>query len=121
MADHKENLFKGANGYLFEFSRELRKRSTEAEEILWQFLRNKNHKGLKFRRQHPLKNYIADFYCHDLKLVIEIDGGIHNQEVNQVYDKQRTIVLNELGLSVIRFTNDEVLNQLPEVLKKIKQ
>ena len=70
MEEHKESLFKGAKGNLFEFSRELRKRSTEAEEILWQFLRNKNHNGLKFRRQHPLKDYIADFYCHELKLVI---------------------------------------------------
>ena len=120
MEDHKENLFKGASGNLFEFSRELRKRSTEAEEILWQFLRNKKHNGLKFRRKHPLKDYIADFYCHELKLVIEIDGGIHNVHQNLIYDNDRTSVLNELGLTVIRFTNNEVLNNLPEVLKKIK-
>lgn len=120
MEKHKENLFKGATGNLFEFSRELRQRSTEAEEILWQFLRNKKHNNLKFRRQHPLNNYIADFYCHDLKLVIEIDGGIHNRSQNIVYDNNRTSVLNEFGLTVIRFTNDEVLNNLPEVLKKIK-
>ena len=120
MEEHKESLFKGATGNLFEFSRELRKRSTEVEEILWQFLRNKNHNGLKFRRQHPLKDYIADFYCHELKLVIEVDGGIHNQNEIINNDNARTAVLNELGINVIRFTNAEVLNNLPEVLKQIK-
>ena len=120
MEEYKESLFKGANGNLFEFSRELRQRSTVAEDLLWQFLRNKKHNNLKFSRQHPLKNYIADFYCHELKLVIEVDGGIHNLLQNIDYDEMRTSILNEYGLKVIRFSNDEVLNNLPEVLNKIK-
>lgn len=67
-----------------------------------------------------MKDYIADFYCHELKLVIEVDGGIHNK--NEIINKHnaRTAVLNELGINVIRFTYDEVLNNLPEVLNKIK-
>jgi len=70
-------MFYGASPLIFERAKELRKRMTETENILWNALRRKNRKGYKFRRQHPMSTYIADFYCHQLKLVIEIDGGYH--------------------------------------------
>ena len=87
MEEHKNNLFHGANSKLFEFSKALRKNQTETEEIIWQCLRNRKLLNFKFRRQHPLHQYISDFYCHEAKLIIEIDGGIHNNPENQEYDQ----------------------------------
>jgi len=119
MDDYKENLFQGATGNLFEFSKALRQTCTEAEDILWQALRRKQLNGLKFRRQHPLKNYIADFYCHEYKLVIEVDGEIHDLEEHKQADVDRTLELGKLGITVIRFTNKEITKDLPVVLDKI--
>jgi very-short-patch-repair endonuclease len=76
--------------------------------------------GVKFRRQHPIKKYIVDFYCHAGSLIIELDGGIHNSKSQREYDENREFELIEFGLEIIRFTNDEVLHNLPEVLEKIK-
>jgi len=120
MEDYKDKLFKGANHKLFEFSKVLRKAGTDSEDILWQSLRRRNLHGFKFRRQHPLDKYIADFYCHEAKLVIEIDGEIHNQVEIQEYDKNRSYELEEFGITVVRFTNDEVNNNLEMVLNVIK-
>ena len=101
-------------------ARELRKNQTEAEELLWQLLRGRQLCNLKFRRQHPLKaGFILDFYCAEIKLGIEIDGGYHTQLEQQEYDADRTQIINEYGISIIRFTNDEVLKNTTEVLKKI--
>lgn len=74
---YNDNLHKGATGKLYEYGRELRRTSTKAEKILWEHLRDKRMNGLKFRRQPPLDKYIADFYCHEKKLVIELDGSVH--------------------------------------------
>jgi very-short-patch-repair endonuclease len=115
------NLHKGAVGKLYEFSRELRQVETEAEEILWEYLRSKKLNGLKFRRQHPLGNYVADFYCHEKKLVIELDGAIHDTKENIEYDKARTNQLNQEGISVVRFRNEEVINDIKTVTKKIRE
>ena len=117
---YNDNLHKGANGKLYEFSRALRQVETEAEKKMWEFLRNKKLNGLKFRRQHPLSNYIADFYCHEKKLVIELDGAIHDTKENIEYDKARTQHLNEEGIIVVRFRNEEVMNSIEVVLKKIR-
>jgi very-short-patch-repair endonuclease len=76
--------------------------------------------NLKFRRQHPFQNYIADFYCHEIGLVIEIDGCIHNVADNKLYDSDRTVVLNDFALTVIRFSNQKVLENIAEVLNEIK-
>jgi very-short-patch-repair endonuclease len=103
---------------LFEIARELRKNMTEAEKILWQRLREYNLEGVKFRRQHPIYNYIADFYCHKAKLVIVIDGGIHNRQRD--YDVQRDQDMIELGIKVIRFKNEQVMNNLNNVLNTIE-
>lgn len=89
-------------------ARELRKNMTPAEIRFWHYVKNKQMHGLKFRRQHPLGNFIADFYCHELKLVVEIDGGIHELSKIQERDKEREDKIKELGLSVLRFSNFEV-------------
>lgn len=116
-----DNLHKGAIGKLFEYSRELRQISTEAEKLLWSELRNRKLNGLKFRRQHPVDKYVADFYCHEKRLVIELDGVVHDKKENKEYDQARTIELAGLKINVLRFRNDEVENDIEKVLKKIIQ
>ncbi|MBN8685732.1 MAG: DUF559 domain-containing protein [Chitinophagales bacterium] len=114
------NLHIEASGELYERARALRKRETYTESVLWELLRNKKLDGLKFRRQHPLIEYIADFYCHEIKLVIELDGTVHNEDVNTDYDTARTIWMEELGVSVLRFSNYEVEHSIGLVLNKIR-
>jgi 5-methyltetrahydrofolate--homocysteine methyltransferase len=101
------------------FAREMRKNPTDAEDMLWQALRGLKLQNLKFRRQHAIDYFIVDFVQMDNKLVIEIDGEIHNQGDNPQYDEYRTFVLNELGFNVIRFKNDEVVSDINTVLRKI--
>jgi very-short-patch-repair endonuclease len=115
-----ENMWKGASPKIFSNARKLRDNATEAEEKLWLAVKNNQIEGFKFRRQHPLSFYIADFYCHALKLVIEIDGGYHLTEEQQLLDEERTKNIEFQGLKVIRFTNEEVLAQLPNVIDTIK-
>lgn len=115
-----EELHQGAKGDVFNFARTLRKKQTAPEDILWTRLRGQKLDGYKFRRQHPIKNWIADFYCHEAKLVIEVDGRIHlNKQVKQ-NDEGRTYELESMGLKVIRFTNEEVESNIENVLKQIK-
>jgi|SRR5690625_317263 len=118
---HNESMFKGAPASSFSKAEELRKKMTEAEEKLWQELKGNKFFGLKFRRQHPVQLFITDFYCHKFKLVIEVDGGYHLDPEQQASDKERTKVLEELGLKVIRFTNEEVLEDIQGVLKEIEK
>lgn len=92
---------------------------TEAEDILWKHLRNKKLNGLKFRRQHSLDIFIADFCCHEKKLVIELDGGIHDILEQKEYDEGRTSELEGKGFKVIRFRNEEIMNDLEDVLNRI--
>jgi very-short-patch-repair endonuclease len=108
--------------------RELRKRQTPAEKLLWEQLRNRNFLNKKFLRQHPLcvysafgKNlyYIPDFYCHEEKLVIEADGPIHL--FKKQYDQNRDEVMRDLGLTILRFTNDHIITDLDNVLNAIKE
>lgn len=112
------DMFEGANNLVFELAKELRRNVTEAEQKLWFHLKQ-GVSGFKFRRQHPLKNYIADFYCHKLKLVIEADGGIHNKPEIKEYDAIREQNLIEWGYVVIRFTNDQILKEEEKVIRKI--
>jgi very-short-patch-repair endonuclease len=121
MATYNDNLHKNANPKLYEYGRMLRKETTEAEQKLWEHIRGKRLHGLKFRRQHPLHNYVADFYCHEKKLVIEIDRAVHTTKDNAEYDKGRTYELKELDVRVIRFWNDEVIHDLESVIAKIKE
>ena len=115
-----DNMWRGASPQIFSNAKKLRTNLTAAEEQLWLAVKNNQIEGYKFRRQHPLSIYIADFYCHALKLVIEIDGGYHLDEEQRLLDEKRTSDIEFQGLKVIRFTNDEVLLQLPEVLDTIK-
>ena len=93
-----------------EFARDLRKHPTRAEELLWERLRGSRFHGAKFRRQAPFDRFVVDFYCHAAKLIVEIDGKQH--EWFSDYDKERTEILERLGLHVIRFTNAEVCDDL---------
>ena len=115
-----EELHKGAPLRNFGYSRENRKQYTEAEGILWQALRARKLLRYKFRRQHPISDFIADFYCHECKLMIELDGEYHNTIEQRQYDEGRTYELSELHIKVIRFTNNEVIENIGFVLGKIR-
>jgi len=114
------DMWKGASPQIFSNAKKLRKNPTEAEEKLWLAVKDNQIGGYKFRRQHPLSIYVADFYCHALKLVVEIDGDYHLVEEQQLLDKKRTSDLEFQGLKVIRFSNEEVMLKLPEVIDRIK-
>jgi very-short-patch-repair endonuclease len=113
------DFYYGANAETKTRAADLRKSMTYAEKVLWQQLRNRNVKGLKFRRQHPVSIFILDFYCHEKKLAIEVDGGIHQSEDQREWDENRSFELNELGITVLRFKNEEVIDSTDEVVKKI--
>ncbi len=118
---HDLGMYKGAPLESFLKAKELRENMTEAEKILWEKLRDNRFEDYKFRRQHPIHIYIVDFYCHELKLVIEIDGGYHTTEQQKVRDTERSEILVFQDLKIIRFTNEEVLNNMESVLEILKQ
>lgn len=101
------------------FSRRLRRHQTNAEKILWYKIRNRQVKEIKFRRQYAIGNFIVDFISIEKKLIVELDGGDHNKEINKIYDKKRTEYLESFGYTVIRFWNSEVFNNIEEVLDTI--
>ncbi len=102
---------------LTDAARQLRRRETEAEAILWAALRGRQVAGLKFRRQRPAGSFVVDFYCPDHRLVIEVDGGIHDGQAEQ--DAVRTAIIEQYGYRMLRFRNEEVLTDLPAVLTRI--
>ena len=114
--------YRGGRNYstLVEFARKLRKNQTPAEEIFWQVVRNRQFLNLKFRRQHQIESYIADFYCNELSLIIELDGEIHLNKEQAIKDNDRDEYLTSLGFITYRFTNDEILNDIEKVLIKIE-
>lgn len=114
----KLNMFYGANPILFELARLLKGRMTNAEKFLWNVLKT-NDWNLKFRRQHPISIYIADFYCHQVKLVIELEGGYHENKEVKIYDELRENDIKEFGIKVLRFKNEEVIDKIKAVLFKI--
>jgi very-short-patch-repair endonuclease len=97
----------------------LRKNETYCEKLLWQELRNCKLKGLKFRRQHAIDRFVADFYCNELKLIVELDGNVHELLEQKVRDEDRTLEFMKLGLKVVRITNEEVLEDISTALEKI--
>lgn len=101
----------------FDSRRTFRHEATEAEERLWEAIRDRQVDGLKFRRQHPVKPFVLDFYCPKAHLAIEVDGDIHDFQPEE--DAARTAFLEETGYRVIRFRNEEVLYRLDEVLQRI--
>ncbi len=114
-------MYFGALPALFRLAKELRKNETEAEKILWSKLNKNQMLELHFRRQHPINRFIADFYCPKLKLVIEVDGGIHEILENQAYDIGRNDILNDFGIKVIRFTNEQIIDDIEIVIKNIEK
>ena len=100
-------------------ARNLRKNSTPHEIKIWNLLRNRNFNGVKFVRQYPIGKYIVDFVCRKKKLIIEIDGGQHNEDKNIEYDNERTIFLESLGYKVIRFWNNDIDNNIEGVFEEI--
>lgn len=106
--------------YLKEFRKELRNNATKAESQLWKTLQKSQLEGRKFRRQHSIGNYIVDFYCPKEKLIVELDGQVHDNIMNEEYDTKRTIYLENLGFKVLRFENNLVFEQLDMVLESIK-
>ena len=114
---YQESMFKGAPAESFLKADVLRKNMTPAEKQLWERL--KELPDLKFRRQHPIHLFIVDFYCHECKLVIEIDGDYHNSKDQKEKDSERTKLLIFQDLSILRFTNQEVFDNMDAVIDKI--
>lgn len=114
------SMFYEAGPIIFQRARELRSRPTDAEQKLWGYLRTHPY-GYKFRRQHPLNYYIVDFYCHAKKLVIEVDGSIHDRPDIMMNDQEREAALRSLRLTVLRFTNDDILKNTEQVIKTISE
>ena len=114
----RKKMFYGASNLIFEKAKYLRNHVTPTEMILWRKLK-KCFPDYRFRRQHPLSNYIADFYCHKLKLIIEIDGSIHELEEVKRNDIEREAAIKDLGLHVIRFTNEEIKFQIEKCIESI--
>jgi len=106
---------------LLESRRELRKNLTPAEAFLWKHLKSKQLDGKKFAKQHSIGNYIVDFYLASDKLIIELDGEVHQNPTAAVYDKKRTAFIKGLGFTVIRFENKMVFDNLRSVLMEIKE
>jgi very-short-patch-repair endonuclease len=84
---------------------------TPAERTVWNWMRNRAFLGLKFRRQHPVANYILDFYCAEMKLSVEVDGGVHSTFANAIYDDERSCELSKLGITVVRLRNEDIVDQ----------
>ncbi|MGH8026586.1 MAG: endonuclease domain-containing protein, partial [Pseudoxanthomonas sp.] len=102
-----------------DFIRSLRTQSTEPEQIIWSLLRDRRLHGQKFRRQKPLGSYILDFYCHELRLAIELDGGQHNDAIHQASDARRDAFVASQGISTLRYWNHDVLGKTETVMEDI--
>ena len=108
---------RGTSPEVEQAARQLRRNPTPAEQILWSHLRNKRLNGWKFRRQHPLGKFVADFCCPACKLIVEVDGPIHDQKID--YDESRTEVFTAYGYRVLRFSNEQVETNVGLVLTEI--
>jgi very-short-patch-repair endonuclease len=114
-------MYFGAKPDLFRLAETMRKNPTKAEQMLWKHLKKFRSTGFIFRRQHPIDFYIADFYCHKLKLVIEVDGEIHDTDQTREHDDSRTGHLEHYGIKVIRFNNEEVFENEELVISQIRK
>ena len=108
---HNDSMWKGASPTIFKHAQQLRENPTEAEKSLWKELQEEPFKQYHFRRQHPIHMFIADFYSHKLRLIIEVDGEYHDSEVQYLWDKSRMDLLVSQELKIIRFTNNEVFGE----------
>jgi very-short-patch-repair endonuclease len=112
--------FQKINKVKFQKAKELRRSMTLAEKILWEHVRNGKILGIKIRRQQIIDGFIVDFFCGKARLVIEVDGSVHENEGHKSYDKERKKIMEVHGLSEIRFTNDEVMNNIDSVIHAIE-
>ena len=103
-----------------ELAKQLRQRQTPAEKLLWERLRDNGLDGHKFYRQCPIGRYIADFYCRELRLVIELDGGIHDERRQQEYDALRQAEIEGRGIRVLRIPNERIIHAVHDALSEIK-
>lgn len=113
-------FFYGATPEIFLRAAELRRNMTKAEKLLWRELKSKKILVFTFRRQHPVNMFIADFYCHKVRLAIEIDGSIHEVDGNKEKDQGREDEFEKFGITTIRFTNNEIYQKLDVVIKEIE-
>ena len=118
MEEIEKSMYYGAKPETFEAARILRENMTHYEKLLWEKLKLKKICGVRFRRQHPIDFFIADFYCHEARLVVEIDGEIHYQK--KEYDDGRSADMERYFIKVIRFTNSEIENNIGDVIKNIE-
>ena len=107
--------------YLKRYRKDLRNKLTSAEARLWLMLKNRQLEGRKFRRQHSIDNFIVDFYCPEEKLVVELDGQVHNNPVAEEYDYERDKILKNYGIELLRFENKLVFTHPEMVLQGIKE
>ena len=114
-------MFYNSDPLIFERAKKLRESMTEAEKLLWDYLKGNKVLGYRFKAQHPIDRFIADFYCHKAKLVIELDGEIHESDEAREKDENRTAEFERFGIKVIRFNNSEVLYKIETVIDKIKE
>ncbi len=105
---------------LYGKAKALRQNSTPAEQQMWYILRNRKVGSFKFRRQHPILNFVADFYCAEAKIIIELDGQMHATKEIAKYDLWRKEILNSCGIMTLRFDNESVFDNADEVIRKIE-
>ena len=117
----ERDMYFGAKPDLFKRAKEMRKNPTQSERVLWNILRKYRTKGFLFRQQHPIFIFIADFYCHKIKLVVEVDGDVHFNDESQEHDDGRTGEMEKFGIKVIRFTNEQVLYNQAIVIEQINE
>ncbi len=119
MKSDRMSMFYGASPYVFQKAEVLRNSITETELTLWGFLSKSKIMGLRFKAQHPIGRFIADFYCHSIKLVIDVDGELHNSIDNQKYDIGRTFELEKFGIKIIRYRNKQIFHDFENIKKNI--
>jgi very-short-patch-repair endonuclease len=117
----ERNMFYGAKKNIFLRAFELRNNMTVAEKVLWKELRNKSRFKERFKCQHPIGIFVVDFYCHRLSLVIEVDGGIHEDERVAEYDDGRSHDIEKFGFTILRFKNEEILENIESVITRIQK
>ena len=117
----KKTMHYGAQPSTFRNAAHLRKNPTKAEELLWHRLRNNQIEGVHFRRQHPFNKYVPDFYAHSVKLVIELDGSIHEEKSVKFTDQDREMNLSLHCLFILRFPNEDVYNNIDTVVSDIRE
>jgi len=114
-------LYFGATARTLQLAGTLRRAMTEAERMLWKKLRDRQLNGFRFQRQHPVNEFVVDFFCYEAMLVIEVDGSVHTDSYQIERDTERTRILNRFGIRVIRFTNAEVETEIEKVIDRIRE